>query len=77
MKVSIIGGTGYVGLITGLGLAVHGNDVICMDTDNEKIETLNNGELPVYEEGLTELFKEATDKNKDQTKSTWIAMTEP
>jgi UDPglucose 6-dehydrogenase len=64
MKVSIIGGTGYVGLITGLGLAVHGNDVICMDTDNEKIETLNNGELPVYEEGLTELFKEATDKNK-------------
>ncbi|MDR3601115.1 MAG: UDP-glucose/GDP-mannose dehydrogenase family protein [Desulfosporosinus sp.] len=64
MNVSIIGGTGYVGLITGLGLAIHGNNVICMDTDLRKIETLNNGELPIYEEGLAELLKEATDRNK-------------
>lgn len=47
-----------------LGLAVHGNDVICMDTDIQKIDALNGGELPIHEEGLTELLKEAVEKNK-------------
>lgn len=64
LKVSIIGGTGYVGLITGLGLAVHGNDVICMDTDHRKIGALNSDELPIYEEGLAELLREAKARNK-------------
>ncbi|HWQ42007.1 MAG TPA: UDP-glucose/GDP-mannose dehydrogenase family protein, partial [Desulfosporosinus sp.] len=64
MKISIIGGTGYVGLITGLGLAVKGHDVICMDSDSRKLNTLNNGELPIFEESLPELLKEATDRNK-------------
>ena len=64
MKISIIGGTGYVGLITGLGLAVHGHDVICMDGDSSKLNKLNNGELPIFEESLHELLKEATDRNK-------------
>jgi UDPglucose 6-dehydrogenase len=64
MNVSIIGGTGYVGLITGLGLAIHGNEVICMDNDTRKITALNMGELPIYEEGLAELLKEATVRNK-------------
>ncbi|MDR3539473.1 MAG: UDP-glucose/GDP-mannose dehydrogenase family protein [Desulfosporosinus sp.] len=64
MKVAIIGGTGYVGLITGLGLALHGHDIICMDTDTRKIAALNNRELPIYEDGLAELLKEATDRNK-------------
>ncbi|MHB8076503.1 UDP-glucose dehydrogenase family protein [Desulfosporosinus fructosivorans] len=64
MKISIIGGTGYVGLITGLGLAVHDHDVICMDGDSRKLNKLNNGELPIFEESLPELLKEATDRNK-------------
>jgi len=64
VKISIIGGTGYVGLITGLGLAVHGHDVICMDGDSSKLNKLNNGELPIFEESLHELLKEATDRNK-------------
>jgi len=64
MKISIIGGTGYVGLITGLGLAVNGHDVICMDGDSRKLNKLNNGELPIFEEGLPKLLKEATDRNK-------------
>lgn len=64
LKVSIIGGTGYVGLITGLGLAVQGNDVLCMDTDYRKIGALNSDELPIYEEGLAELLREAKARNK-------------
>ncbi|SPF52691.1 UDP-glucose 6-dehydrogenase YwqF [Candidatus Desulfosporosinus infrequens] len=56
MKISIIGGTGYVGLITGLGLAVHGHDVICMDGDLKKLNKL--------EESLPGLLKEATDRDK-------------
>ena len=64
MKISIIGGTGYVGLITGLGLAVRGHDVICMDGDSGKLNKLDNGVLPIFEESLPELLKEATDRNK-------------
>ena len=64
MKISIIGGTGYVGLITGLGLALRGHDVICMDGDSRKLNKLDNGELPIFEANLPELFKEATDRNK-------------
>lgn len=64
MNISIIGGTGYVGLITGLGLAVHGHDVICMDSDYSKLNKLNNGELPIFEKHLPKLLKEATDRNK-------------
>ena len=55
MKVAIIG-TGYVGLPTGVGLAELGNQVICIDHDNSKIETLNSGKLTLYEDGLEELF---------------------
>ena len=55
MKVGIIG-TGYVGLPTGVGLAELGNDVICIDRDPKKIESLQNGQLTIYEDGLEELF---------------------
>ena len=55
MDIAVIG-TGYVGLVTGVGLADFGNDVICCDKDEEKIAALNRGELPIYEPGLDQII---------------------
>ena len=54
MKVAVIG-TGYVGLITGTCLAEIGNEVICIDKDSKKIEKLNKGITPIYEEYLEDM----------------------
>ena len=56
MKISIIG-TGYVGLVTGTCLSDFGLDVICVDRDNQKIECLNSGKVPIYEPNLEALIK--------------------
>jgi UDPglucose 6-dehydrogenase len=56
MKVSVIG-SGYVGLVTGTCLADLGNSVVCLDIDAQKIKTLNNGGVPIFEPGLAELIK--------------------
>lgn len=56
MKVAIIG-TGYVGLPTGVGLAELGNEVICIDREESKIEPLKEGKITLFEEGLEELFE--------------------
>lgn len=55
MKVGIIG-TGYVGLPTGVGLAELGNDVICIDREQSKIDALKAGKITLYEDGLEDLF---------------------
>ncbi len=51
MKIAVIG-TGYVGLVTGVGFAETGNEVVCADVDAGKIERLRRDELPIYEPGL-------------------------
>ncbi len=54
MNITVIG-TGYVGLVSGAGLADFGMQVICVDQDEDKIKRLEKGEIPFYEPGLAEL----------------------
>ncbi len=56
MKITVIG-TGYVGLVTGTCLAEVGNDVLCLDLDQSKIDTLNSGGIPIHEPGLLEMVQ--------------------
>lgn len=56
MNIAIIG-SGYVGLVAGACFADTGNDVICVDNDPEKIDALQNGRIPIYEPGLTDIVE--------------------
>ena len=56
MRVGMVG-TGYIGLVTGTCLAESGNEVVCIDIDQEKIESIRRNELPIYEPGLGELVE--------------------
>ena len=56
MKLVVIG-TGYVGLVTGTCLARYGNNVVCVDVNAQRVETLRKGTVPFYEPGLEEMMK--------------------
>ena len=72
MKIAVVG-TGYVGLVAGACLAETGNDVICADIDQKKIDRLNAGEIPIYEPGL-ELLVERNLEEKRLRFTTDVAM---
>src|SRR5471030_2957207 len=55
MKIAVVG-TGYVGLVTGTCLAETGNQVTCVDINEEKVKMMQAGQLPIYEPGLEILF---------------------
>lgn len=63
MNVTIVG-TGYVGLVTGACLAELGNNVFCLDVDENKIRLLNAGGVPIHEPGLEELIQRNVEEGR-------------
>ncbi|HRT67666.1 MAG TPA: 3-hydroxyacyl-CoA dehydrogenase NAD-binding domain-containing protein, partial [Bacteroidota bacterium] len=55
-KISVVG-TGYVGIVSGTTFAAHGNSVICVDIDEQKVQKMREGIPPIYEPGLEWLLK--------------------
>lgn len=63
MKICFIG-TGYVGLVSGVCFSDLGNSVICTDKDREKLTQLENGDIPIFEPGLSELVRKNLDAGR-------------
>lgn len=68
MNITIVG-TGYVGLVTGTCFAETGNNVICVDIDEQKVAKMKGGEVPIFEPGLSVIFDRNT-QNKRLTFTT-------
>ena len=63
MNIAVVG-TGYVGLVTGACFAGSGNNVICVDIDESKVESLKNGVIPFFEPGLEDVVKTNIDEGR-------------
>ncbi len=63
MKIAVVG-TGYVGLVTGTCFAETGNDVICVDVDETKVDKLASGKITIYEPGLEKIFLRNLKENR-------------
>jgi UDPglucose 6-dehydrogenase len=63
MKIAVVG-TGYVGLVAGTCFSDTGNEVVCVDNDQNKIDRLNKGEIPIYEPGLEEMIKHNAEQDR-------------
>ena len=63
MNIAIVG-TGYVGLVSGTCFAETGNNVVCIDIDENKVLRMQNGEVPIYEPGLEVLFERNTKQGR-------------
>jgi len=74
MRISVIG-TGYVGTVSGACFAELGHEVICVDVDISKVDLINRGEAPIYEEGLSDLLKKYAGKRIRATSDYDMAVT--
>lgn len=63
MRIAMVG-TGYVGLVSGACFSEFGVDVVCVDTDSDKVARLNRGEIPIYEPGLDQLVARNRDEGR-------------
>ena len=63
MNIAVVG-TGYVGLVTGTCLAETGNNVVCVDVDEEKVNKLRKGDVPIYEPHLDVFFERNLKQNR-------------
>ncbi|MDC2943824.1 UDP-glucose dehydrogenase family protein [Bacillus thuringiensis] len=63
MNIAVVG-TGYVGLVTGVGLSEIGHNVICIDTNEKKVEQMRSGKSPIYEPGLDTLMLKNIDAGR-------------
>ena len=62
MRIAIVGG-GYVGLVSGACLAAHGHDIVIVESDPNKVKSINQGNCPIFEAGLPELLEKTVGKN--------------